>query len=549
MLANLVRWLPVRLLPLAVLIPLSTGALVLAFLAGVAHGGLLWWTFGLAMAGALVFLGSAGRGRYAAGGIALLAGAAAVSGWAVWRAPDVGGTARLLGEGGPSALTAATWLLVLLVAGLATVTVRWRAEITGTSAQTWCALLAVVVFVVGLAGTAVWLGARGLVTLRETAIANGDVEATVDASADPAPTQRRAAVSGPAEWRKLWQQPANLRTVVGTPVAPFAVSASAVDDGSGIAVHDNRTGAERWHFHTDGFGIDDNVAVSPLTDRVMMVIGRAAIVLDLDSGTEVDRITLPEPTTGPTLGSTDYQILGPEVNGPALANERPRIEITGSVVHLAVTGHPGSTDVLTVNLRTGEVSTLATEVPEYCRFRVLRPAEYVNGYDYETWLFRDGVGCGTPTLTKLFDGRRQTETPVAQDCDPAGCEVPNAYATSREVVVQTEAQLLTFDILGALRSSAPIAQDRGSVVLPDATAPTVLPAGVTPRANTVFAQSGATLFQYRASGRDSGRLVRIDTATGRESAASETVRCAEPKMSISVAVLILSCRSGVTAFG
>jgi hypothetical protein len=547
MLANLVRRLPVGILPLLVLVLLTAGTLVLAFLAGVEDGGLLWWAFGLAMAGALVFLGSAGRGRYAAFGLVLIAGAAAVSGWAVWRTPDVGGIEELLGEGGPSVLTAATWLLVLLVAVLAAVTALWRKEITGISARTWCALLAVAAFLVGVAGTGVWLGARGLVALRETTIADADVEHTVDASADPASSPRRDAVTGPSGWRKLWQQPANVRTVVGVPAAPFAVSATGGGDGPGIAVHDNRTGTERWRFHTESFGYDDTVAVSPSTDRVLLVIDRAAIVLDLDSGTEVDRIALPEPTAGPTLGSTDYKIIGPTV--PRFAEQRPRIEITGSVVHIAVTGHPGPSDVLTMNLRTGELTTFASEVPEYCRFRALRPAEYVNTYDYETWLLRDGIGCGTPTLTRMFDGRRQTGTPITQDCDPSGCELPYAYATSREIVVQTAARLLTLDLLGTLRASVPIEKDRRSVILPDATTPTVLPAGVTPRANTVFARDGATSFQYRPTGGDAGQLVRIDTATGRASEPSETVRCAEPTLSISATVLILSCRSGVLAFG
>jgi hypothetical protein len=545
----MLRRLPVGMLPLLVLVPLATATLVLAFLAAVAHGGPLWWTFGLALAGALVFLGSVGRGRYAAGGVVLLAGAAAVSGWAVWRDPDVGGIAKLLGEGAPSVLTAATWLLDIVVAGLAAVTALWRKEITGHSARTWCALLAVALFVVGMAGTGAWLGARGLVALRESTIMDSDVEHTVDASADPARSPRRQVAIGPETLRTLWQQPAAQRTVVGARGAPLVVSATSGDEGSGIAVHDNRTGEERWHFHYDGFGIDDNVAVSPSTDRVLMVNGRAAIVLDLDSGTEVDRIALPEPTAGPTLGSTDYQILGPVPNGPARAEERPRIEIAGSVVHIAVTGHPGPSDVLTVNLRIGGVSTLATGVPEYCRFRSLRAAEYVNDYDYDNWLLRDGIGCGTPTLTKLFDGRPQNETPVAEDCDPAGCELPDAYATSREVVVRTEARLLTFDLLGTLRSRVPIEKDRGSVILPDATTPTILPAGVRPRVNTVFTLDGGTSFQYRAAGTDSGQVVRVDTATGRESEPSETVRCTAPQLSISLTVLILSCRSGVFAFG
>jgi hypothetical protein len=390
------------------------------------------------------------------------------------------------------------------------------------------------------------------VALRETALADADIEHTVDAAADPgySPHSEAVPVAGPTNFRKAWQQPATNRTVVGLFETPLAVSATiGADDRSGIAVHDNRTGAERWHFHTSSFGLDDSVAVDPLADRLLMIIGAAAVLLDLDSGTEVDRIALPEPSHGPTLGATHYQIIGSRPDVPTYADERPRVEITGNVVHIAVTARPGPTDVLSVDLLSGRVSTLATELPENCRFRTLQFNEYTIGYDFHTWLLRDGVGCGTPTLTRMYRGGRQIETPVAQSCDPPGCELPDAYATSEELVIHTGTRLLTFDVVGALQSSTPIEPDRRSVVLPNRETPTLLPAGVTPRGNAVFAKDGATLFQYQETSPGSGRVVRIDTATGRESAPSETVRCTDPALSISAAVLILSCRTGVIAFG
>jgi hypothetical protein len=182
--------------------------------------------------------------------------------------------------------------------------------------------------------------------------------------------------------------------------------------------------------------------------------------------------------------------------------------------------------------------------------RVLRPSEYVNDYDFEAWLLRDGFGCGAPALTGLFQGRVRAEFPVPQACAPQGCELPDAYATGWRIVVQTGAELLTFDALGAVQSRVPMDPNRRSVILPRSETPTLLPPDVLPRTNAVFARDGTTFFQYRATGPGSGRLVRVDTATGQESPPSETVRCAEPAtLSLAGDVLILSCGTGVTAFG
>lgn len=140
--------------------------------------------------------------------------------------------------------------------------------------------------------------------------------------------------------------------------------------------------------------------------------------------------------------------------------------------------------------------------------------------------------------------------PVPQACDPHGCELLDAYATDRQVVLQTSTESLTLDTLGAVRTRGPMDPNGRSVVLPDSATPAPLPPGAIPRTNTVFAQDGAVFFQYRATSPGSGQLVEIDTATGQETPPSETVRCADPvTLSIAADVLILSCGTQVMAFG
>jgi hypothetical protein len=542
------------LLAALVLGPLAAGAVVVASLAAVEHGGPLWWTFALAAAGTLAFLGSAARGRYARAGLLLLAVAAVVSGWVVWHSSTTG-IGTLLGAGAPAELAAVTWLLVVPVTVLAAATALWRKEIIGqlraVDARSWCALLAIAVLVAGVVGTGAWLGGRGLVSLREHAIEAGAVEHTVDSSAAAEGRPRADTVTGPRRWRMLWRRPAAYyRTVVATPSAPLVVSASGSGEERGVAVHDARTGAERWHFRTRFFDGDDAVAVSPSIGRLLVIVGSTAIVLDLDTGTELDRFPLPPPTAGPTLGETRYRIIGPQRHDPSTFQNQPQVEAAGIVVHLAVIGLPGPSDVLTVSLRDGRVATLAKGLPENCRFRVFRQAEYVDDYDYVTWLLRDGAGCGTPTLTSMWAGRVQTETPVAEGCVPQGCELPEAYAARGRLVIQTGTTLLTFDARGTVRSRLAIEPDGRSVILPDDVAPTPLPPGVLPRTNAVFAREGATIFYYRATSDESGRLVGMDTATGREISHSDPMDCAKPaSMSLAADVLIVTCGSAVLAFG
>jgi hypothetical protein len=170
------------------------------------------------------------------------------------------------------------------------------------------------------------------------------------------------------------------------------------------------------------------------------------------------------------------------------------------------------------------------------------------------WLLRDGVGCGTPILTRMFDGRVQTEIPISQGCAPEGCELPDAYATPAQVVLQTKTELLELDLVGKARSRVPLPADRRSVVRSDNESaplvPTLLPRGVVPRVNALLPWDGAAYFQYRAAGGGSGVLVRADSTTGRETARGETVGCAKPDgMSLADNVLIVSCGSEVMAFG
>lgn len=534
-----------RVLLVLVSAPIMAGAVVMALLASVRHGGWLWWTFVLAVAGALLFLGFAARGRPALMGVALFAGAAAVSGWAVWSAPDTG-IRMLLGEGAPCGPTAAAWLSAMLAVVVGVATCLSHQEIGEVSARSWCALVAVAVFATGVVGTGTWLGARGLVSLRENAIAAGEVEHTLDPTEVPG---QGGTGTGPARLRTLWQAPLAGQTVVAVPATQLVVAANGRGDQSGVTVYDARTGKQRWHFRTHFFNIGDSVAVSPWNHRMLVVTYSVAMLFDLDSGTELARVALPEPSAGPTLGSTHYRIIGPQPE-EAFTPTRPQVELTGTVAHLAVTGHPGPTDVLAVNLLDGHVSTTAAGLPEHCRFREIRQSEYIGEYDEATWLLRDGIGCGTPRLTGMFRGRVQTDVPVTRGCAQGGCALVTAYGALSDVVIQTDTELLTFDFRGTLRAHTPITPDRRSVVLVDHPTPTLLPAGVTPRTNAVFARAGALLVHYRTTGAKSGELVMTDAATGRVLATSEGQDCAKPDgISVGMQVVLLSCGSRVLAFG
>lgn len=545
---NLVgRW---RVEVVLVLVPLAVAAVVLALLAGNGQGGLLWLAFALVVAGALVFLGSAAHGRYAWAGLGALTVAAVVSGWVVWSTPTFEETTRatqLVGAGAPSVLTAASWLLTVLVVLLGAVTMLQRTEFAGIPGQVWCALLAVAMLVAGVLGTGVWLGGRGLAALRTDAIAESTVDHTV-AAADAPNVTRADTVTSPANWRKLWQKPA-AQTVVGTFPRPLVVTADVdAGDQSGITVYDSRTGAERWHWHSRLF-YDGSVAVSPYGD-ILVVVGSSAIELDLNSGAERRRPTLPAPSQ-PTLGQVRYRVVGPHLHDLSNDNDLPLIEMVDTFAPVVVRGGHGQTDLLAVSLDDRTVTTLAAGLPQLCRFRSVLPDEYTNTVNGSTnWLLRDGIGCGAPMLTTLFDGVPQSWTPAAPACDLHGCELVDAYATPDHVVVQTATELLTYDRYGLPQAHTPLDPNRRSVILPKTPTPTLLPPGAIPRKNTVVARDGASYVRFRATGDNSGQLVTVDTATGTESPPSETLPCAEPTdMTIAADTLILQCGSTMMAFG
>ncbi|MEV4315060.1 hypothetical protein [Actinocrispum sp. NPDC049592] len=537
-----------------VLVPLAVAAVVLALLAGISGGGLLWPAFGLAVVGALVLLASAAHGRYAWVGVGGLAAAAVVSGWAVWSTPTVDESdepTTLLGAGAPSVLTAVSWLLIIVVVLAGIVTVLWRADFTGLPGRLWCVLLAAAVVAAGVAGTAVWLGGRAVADLRTDAIAGSTVDHTVNTTTDPTLSTKADTVSAPAGWRKLWQQPVgDNRTLVSTPTKPVLVAADLnVGDQSGITVYDSRTGVERWHWRSRLF-YDSYAAVSS-AGRVLIVVKSSAILLDLYSGAELKRFALQQPVLQPGSPQVHYVVAGPQPHDLFDENSPPLIELTGTVAPILVRGLLGQIDVLAVSLTNGTVTTVAAGLPRLCRVRAIRNDEYTNLSSSTTWLLRDGSGCGAPTLTRLMDGIPQSQTPAAPvGCEPQGCDLADAYATPEHVVVQTATELLTFDPFGTLQSHTPAPADRRSVLPPKAATPTLLPPDAMPRKNTVFARDGATYITYRATGPTSGHLIAVDTTTGTENPPSETLPCAQPAaMSMAAGEVILECGSTVTAFG
>ncbi len=536
-----------------VLVPLAVAAVVLALLAGIGGGGVLWLAFGLVVVGGVVLLASAARGRYAWVGVGALVAAAVASGWSVWSAPvvdNVDEATTLLGAGAPSVLTAVSWLLTILVGVAGTVTVLWRADFTGLPGRLWCVVLAAAVVVAGAVGAGAWLGGRALADLRTDAIAGSTLDHTVNTSTDPELRTKVDTVTAPAGWRKLWQQPVgDNRTVVSTLTKPLVVAADInAGDQSGITVYDSRTGAERWHWRTRLF-YDGYAAVSP-AGRILVVVKSSAILLDLYSGAELKRFALPQPVlqTGGRL--VRYIVAGPQPRDVFDENTPPLMEITDTVVPVLVRGVMGQIDVLAVSLTDGTVTTPAAALPQQCRIRAIRSDEYTNASSGTTWLLRDGSGCGAPTLTRLMQGVPQSQTPAAPGCEPQGCNLVDAYATPEHVVVQTATELLTFDPFGTLQSRTPAPSDRRSVLPPKAGAPVLLPPDAMPRKNTVFARDGATYITYRATGPTSGQLVAVDTTTGTENPPSETLPCAQPAgMSIAAGNVILQCGSTMTAFG
>lgn len=540
------------LLILMVLTPLAAATLVLSLLAGLDRGGLQWWAFGLAAAGALVSLWSGGRGQVALAGAGLVIGAAVCAGWDVWATPDTGSEARFLGAGVASDLVSTTWLL-LVACAVGTVAVLLR---TGTATVT-TRLLVVAALLASLIGTGATLGGRALSEARAEAVSATGIDHTVDPAADTKAVGREGfwpPPAGPASWSKAWTfgpDAAGVTTVAvpGTELAVSLVVREQIGDDrrSGVIVHDIRTGAPRWHFFADT-SAPSGVAVSPSTERLLLVRHSTAVLFDLDGGAEIARFALPGPSIPAVIEGHDYRIVGsgPDFIDPLVRN--PKIEIVGDTTFLASVSPTGATDVFTVAMRTGGMRTglvtpVASGVPAQCRFRALRAVHGSN----VAWLVRDGVGCGPATITGFLSWTPtgEIQVPFATRCD-VGCEVLDVFATAREIVVQTDTELLTFAMQGLHGPRTRTAIDPGSRAVAEPGEPadgfidTIrVPADSDPRTNTVVA--GDVWYQFRATGPAAGHVVRVNPATGDTSPPSEELPCGKPVLSVAAGVLIASC--------
>jgi hypothetical protein len=541
------------------LAPLAAAALVLSLLSGLDRGGLQWWAFGLFTVGVLAGLWYELRGPSAIAGIALVAGAAGCAGWDLWATPDNGREARFLGEGVPSGLAATTWLLlVVCVVGAVAALLR-----PGTAVVT-VRLLVVATLLAGLIGTGAALGGQALSEARAEAVSATGIDHTVDPAADTkavGPMGTWPPPAGPASWSKAWNLSPDAAgvTTIGVPGMDLAVSLvtrerNGEGSRSGVIVHDLRTGAQRWHFFLDT-SAPSGVAVSPSTGRLLLVLWSTAVLFDLDGGAEIRRFALPKPSIPGVIDGFDYRVLTGDPDPIDPLDRDPQVEIVGDTTFLASVSATGTTDVSTVAMRTGLVTPVVSGVPSSCRFRALRAIHGPN----VAWVVRDGVGCGPATITGFLSWvpTGVVQVPFAGGCD-VGCEVLDVFATEREIVVQTDTELLTF-VMQAVhgpRSRTPIDPDSRAVAEPgepaDGYIDTVrVPSASDPRTNTVVA--GDVWYQFRQNGKATGQVFRVNPATGETGPPSEDLPCGRPtKISAAGGVLIVSCggeRPSTVAFG
>jgi len=497
-------------------------------------GGTGWWALSLLGLGVVLVLAGVARSLVSVRwlGVVALVGAAVVAGRDVWSlgAPSVG---RLLGDGAPGVAECAAWLLLVVTAGCAVIATVVRREPVRKERGSAVVLVGMVVAVA--VGT--WFGAGALADARVAAVRAADVDHSGYGPADPGRSPVAAEeATGPTGWAPAWQDDtdAYASTTLAVPGSDLAITfhygePAGDDRRSGVVARDVRTGEPRWHFRTGLWSAVFGVAVSPSTGQVLVGIADVAVVLDLDSGTELRRIALPASAL-----EQDVHLLGAEPNRRSSTDGPPpaRIELVGNAVAMAATRWSGPTGLITVNLLDGRVSVLAAAEPRDCRFRAVYPP--VGAPAGLGWVIRDGVGCRRPRVTELAGGlpRADHEPPLTDGSCELGCELVDVFAVRGVLVVHTGTELLAIED-GRLVLRLPATADERGVAVPGASTPAVVPA---PRPASVAVANG----WYRVL---DGRVRLVDPATGAAiGEPSPELPCATPtSVSATAGTVVVAC--------